>query len=535
MLSHVREVNLEDTEAAMGDDDGYLAVVIANRMPLFDEVNCLPRVYTACLVNLEGQLDRLPLPAPPRNFFDFNDLHVSAEIAEVQRAIRTGAAVTVQSSGRERRLDASDAAAMNEAIRRGEVVLHEGQLIDRAGLTADGPNVIGTIDTLSLLDGDFSDLPTTARTTGHDLTVTEAVGVFGGFDLPIEELVTSEPIFRFPVLTSWRFTCSGKGSFGELMQSLDVGLLGAERPSGYKRPLAECVPPETGEGPGAAPITKLPLEIAETGHIGMPYLTRIGNEENAWYRGPFSPHRLMRRVRARTDEDGPILAHVSDHLRMMTPQGRQDVSLAVAFETGRLLAMSQPSFLAALHRWRERRFGIAVRSVKQQSLFLDGVLDTVIDRGRFDDAVFGGFLASQLEESIFADLARRRVDALGGSGPLVQPGLAVPELQGDLRDNIAIGLGIDAGLVERVAADPDLPEVLAEVHAAPVELDAATELSAGGALAEQLDQTLDEGLFRLAELAVGREALENSSLDRLELFDDLGDFLSDRLERGDRR
>src|SRR5918994_7871762 len=66
MLTHVREVNLDDTEAAMGDDDGFLAVVIANRMPQFDTVNCKPKAYTACLVNLEEQLDALPRPKRAR-------------------------------------------------------------------------------------------------------------------------------------------------------------------------------------------------------------------------------------------------------------------------------------------------------------------------------------------------------------------------------------------------------------------------------------------------------------------------------------
>ena len=55
MLCHLREVDLADTELALGDDDGYLAVVLGNRLPQ-------PGVkYLACLVNLEGQYDRLPV------------------------------------------------------------------------------------------------------------------------------------------------------------------------------------------------------------------------------------------------------------------------------------------------------------------------------------------------------------------------------------------------------------------------------------------------------------------------------------------
>jgi len=37
LLTHVRHVDVSDTELAMGDDDGWLAVVLANRLPVFDQ------------------------------------------------------------------------------------------------------------------------------------------------------------------------------------------------------------------------------------------------------------------------------------------------------------------------------------------------------------------------------------------------------------------------------------------------------------------------------------------------------------------
>src|SRR5262245_48915285 len=70
LLAHVREVDIEDTELAMGDDDGWLAVVLANRLPQFDRERCRPVRYLACLVNLEGQYDVLPTPPPPVTSFD---------------------------------------------------------------------------------------------------------------------------------------------------------------------------------------------------------------------------------------------------------------------------------------------------------------------------------------------------------------------------------------------------------------------------------------------------------------------------------
>ena len=65
LLAHVREVDVNDTELANGDDDGWLAVVLANRLPVFDDAAGKAVRYMACLVNLEGQLEALPKPLPP--------------------------------------------------------------------------------------------------------------------------------------------------------------------------------------------------------------------------------------------------------------------------------------------------------------------------------------------------------------------------------------------------------------------------------------------------------------------------------------
>ncbi|MEU7576638.1 hypothetical protein AB0B50_03415 [Streptomyces sp. NPDC041068] len=54
LLCHVREVSLGDSELSLGDDDGFLAVVICARLPR-------PGLaYQACLVSLEGRISELP-------------------------------------------------------------------------------------------------------------------------------------------------------------------------------------------------------------------------------------------------------------------------------------------------------------------------------------------------------------------------------------------------------------------------------------------------------------------------------------------
>lgn len=55
LLSHVRRVNLADTALDIGDDDGWLAVVAANRLPVRPADG--PGHYHACLVSLEHRED----------------------------------------------------------------------------------------------------------------------------------------------------------------------------------------------------------------------------------------------------------------------------------------------------------------------------------------------------------------------------------------------------------------------------------------------------------------------------------------------
>ena len=53
LLAHLREVNVEDTVLAGGDDDGWQAVVVANRLPR------TPGPWRATLVGLDGRTDLL--------------------------------------------------------------------------------------------------------------------------------------------------------------------------------------------------------------------------------------------------------------------------------------------------------------------------------------------------------------------------------------------------------------------------------------------------------------------------------------------
>lgn len=60
LLTHVRRVNTADTTLDMDDDDGWLAVVVSNRLPI---APVPPVRYHACLVSLEHRDDLYGQPA----------------------------------------------------------------------------------------------------------------------------------------------------------------------------------------------------------------------------------------------------------------------------------------------------------------------------------------------------------------------------------------------------------------------------------------------------------------------------------------
>ncbi len=85
LLAHAREVDIHDTEMMMGDDDGFLAVVIANRLPLPGrdaEGHEVPAKYLCALINLEGQFGELrkETPEPPEITVFIPPYYATAEV-----------------------------------------------------------------------------------------------------------------------------------------------------------------------------------------------------------------------------------------------------------------------------------------------------------------------------------------------------------------------------------------------------------------------------------------------------------------------
>jgi hypothetical protein len=401
LLAHVRKVDLSDTELALGDDDGYLAVVLSSRLPqpgppATPGGDPTPLKYTAYLVNLEEQLDAL-LPTEPQPSPFFN----ATAAFELVDTTLLAAAPEVP----------LDTVAMN--LRTSEVVgpLHA------AGAAAQATQALAPFSTAS-----GTEVAPAAWSTGPvktHATVADDLSPARNWKLGIGEAIGVVPIlqtYRFPVLVSWDFVCTGDGGFERLMNKLEVGLLGT-----------------------LAPDQPLPLpDVAPTGHVNLAHRSRRGDETTSWYRGPLTPQPTVR--------SGPVngvlpLAHAADQLRKVVPDGTEDISLAAAFEIGRLLTYSKAGVVAALMAWRRELFGAA--RAQTLSDFLAGSVVSGIGT-----AIAGGRspLENLLRTQIVMPIAQTAPDAFAP-----RAGAAAARVPSELVDlagsAVLTGLGASAGQV----------------------------------------------------------------------------------------
>jgi hypothetical protein len=451
LLVHVREVDVQDTELAAGDDDGWAAVVLANRLPVYDTAADKPVRYLACLVNVEGQLGALPPPVQPVDAFEFalaqdwsllatKDTHADHFVAgrgpaaPLTRAAGDGRARGLPSIGAELRGGAAQTTAATEAAWR----MRPTEAVAEAALQPEAGRIVR--DTMGI-----------------------------GFRLPIEAFA-QERVLRFPVLAYWSFTTSEGATFETLMQDLDVGLLGTV-------PAPKPEAPPAPEGP----------ELVETGHIGLQHQTRRGDAASAWYRGPLVPHPTDRDV---PDDDGRLpVAHTADQLRRVVPDGREDLSHAAAYEMGRLLALSQLSIVSALLRFRQEQFGRGrikhlVESIVPEALLPAG--DHLYDLGRL--------VGTGLLDKVAAAPGR----VVGPSRPVADPGRRL-DFAGGVDAVVAEGLGLDLGAIREAAKTVGVAAALAATDVPVVEF--GDEPLREGPELEAMASTLHAEVARLAALA----------------------------------
>ena len=422
LLAHVREVDVNDTELANGDDDGWLAVVLANRLPVFDKAGDKPVRYMACLLNLEGQLAALPPPLPPVPTFEFALAQDWSVLASIDR--RGGPDPQVMGGTH---FNATTLPAIGAlAQQRGARASAAGGVQKALGASAIGADLDGTAAMAKpAVAKQWTQAQATQQVAAAALDpdakrlVRDTMGQ--GFRYPIEAYAI-EKVLRFPVLAHWSFTTSEGATFETLLHDIDVGLLGT-------------VPEVKPNAPAAAAGP----EVVQTGHIGLAHRSRRGDAVRAWYRGPCVPFPT---ARDGGNSGQPLkLAHSADQLRRVIPDGREDLALAAAFEIGRLLALSQLSVVSALLRLRGEQFGAGrVREILAQVLPFK--LPDLVD-GRLD---MGRYVALQVIDVLAANPERM----IGPRRPVADPGREL-KVDGDLDQVIADGLGLDLAVLRKRA------------------------------------------------------------------------------------
>jgi hypothetical protein len=460
-LTHVREVDIADTELAMGSD-GWLAVVISNRLPVPGPPDIeggppTARHYTAFLVSLEGQQDDLPTVGQldqPRFGFTTSHVYSDAEIASAVSLAAKAQQVPLQSSiaaAAPKVQDAGTPTSDKAAAGAPAKAAGPGGL---GGLGAASANLAGrTIAatqpahpadawSASPAPGNFA----AASGAASSVAVNGVTGAAALKGLSVDP-VWYDPLARiydFTVLTHWSFTSQPEGDFAWLMQHLDVGMLGTPpKPA----PAGTTPPP---------PDPRPPLQVLDTGHITLAATSRRGEAGTVWYRGPFTPRATLRP--SQSDPNG-VLAHAADQLRQVGPDGRENVSLAIAFETGRMLAASQPGVVAALLGWRRAGYGRA-----RLGAILAGGSTALHQLLAADLAQARPVFSAGVVAGVLSDLGAGSAARLGPTRPL----LATPPVQGvgeDLAAVVARGFGLDTGQVAAVlgrglrspAAAPGVP------------------------------------------------------------------------------
>jgi len=426
LLSHVREVDVNDTELASGDDDGWLAVVLANRLPVFDVAGARPVRYMACLVNLEGQLAALPPPQPAVDHFTWALAQDWSILATIGTQVHPDALVTGQAVINPALLPKAAGVHLDPRLSApspfGASSLGSGAASPKVQAALDGAKSMAQPSVAGQWAQATQHVTQAALDPDAKFLIRDTMGL--GFRFPIDRYAL-EKVLRFPVLAHWSFTTSEGATFESLMQDLDVGLLGTLPPE----PKAEAGKPEPPPRPDNLP------EVVATGHVGLAHRTRRGDAVRAWYRGACVPFPTARDGQS---SGQPLpLAHAADQLRRVVPDGREDVTLAAAFEIGRLLALSQLSVVSALLRFRAEQFGAGrVREMIRQ-LVPFALPDLVANAGA-SQIDLGRFVAVQMLDV----LASNRERMLGPQRPVADPGRAL-EVDGDIDRLIASGLGLD--------------------------------------------------------------------------------------------
>jgi hypothetical protein len=486
MLTHVREVDMRDTELALGDDDGWMAVVLANRLP---QPNTR---YLACLISVEGQYPKLPEVSDVQLELEYDRLIQVADVRVVANAAAAGSAVPLDRLLMGLPTAADLAQAGGQIAGAAAVPTSPAGPAVRSAVGKAAPTGSGWAATTGQVGG-ANQAPQAAAvgasigSKAHGAQVGK-LALADGFSYPIALL--RERTLRFPVLAYWSFTCEERGDFQYLAEHVTSRLLGhVAEPGVVETPDGDPIPAGGAEPPGARaePPKSRPLPlVTETGHLALDAVTRRGDATQAWFRGPLAPTPVERATARPDGDERPPLAHHADQLRRVVPDGREDLSYASAFEMGRMLALSQPGVAAALRRWRQDAFGAArVRAASTEAVAAaPAELRRMIERpdpltDDIPERVRAAGVGRRTGRALF-ELLGEDPEAIAPSRPLADGGAAAAEVREMLnrgRDSTLVrGLGIEASLGPLDVQDR--VSVADALNAAPAIVSGARDLSA---------------------------------------------------------
>ncbi len=156
----------------------------------------------------------------------------------------------------------------------------------------------------------------------HLVSLEGAVGY-----LPGGSAITVADRLRLVSLASWSFTSTpDPGDFAALVQALEV------------RPLTVPVA-VTGTDHALQQVAA----AADAGYTAFPYLTRLGEETAAWFRGPLGPAPI-------TPNPQPAYPAAAAALMYDPATGMFDASYAAAWEIGRLLTLANGAVALSIAR-----------------------------------------------------------------------------------------------------------------------------------------------------------------------------------------